>query len=67
MKKTLQTKAVHDKHCSYLEGLAHDVITTTYGINCNSKLNMLRYYHTTTSFPLDIMDDVLERVAVVEL
>lgn len=40
---------------------------TTYGVNCNSILNKLRYYHVTTGLPPDIMHDVLEGVAVMEL
>ena len=45
----------------------HSTITTTYGVNNDSILNTLKYYHVTSGLPPDIMHDILEGVAVVEL
>lgn len=41
-------------------------IWTTYGLNYNSILNELKYFHVTSGLAPDIMHDVLEGVAVVE-
>ena len=58
---------MHKRHCSILQGPAHDIIATTYGINHDSVLNKLQYYHITTGLPPDIMHDILEGIAVIEI
>ena len=49
-----------------LNGPAQDVITTTYGINGDSVLNKLQYFHVTFGLPPDVMHDIFEGAAVVE-
>ena len=38
-----RTKAVHERHCSSLNGSAHASVTTTYGVTHNSVLNDLEH------------------------
>ena len=43
------------------------IIATTYGINRDSILNQLAYFHTTEGLPPDIMHDILEGVLQYEV
>lgn len=62
-----RTKGVHQWHCSAITGPAKDLFSTTYGVSTDSVLNRLSYYHVTSGLPPDVMHDILEGVAVVEL
>ena len=56
-----RTRETHDAHCSGLQGSLRNHISTTYGINRESILNSLRYFHTVEGLVPDInMHDVLE-------
>lgn len=55
-----RTRKSHKHHCSLLENDLHDHIATTYGLNRDSSLNSLRYFHVTEDLPMDIMHDFLE-------
>ena len=50
-----------------MSGPAKDILSTTYGVNQDSILNRLSHYHVTSGLPPDVMHDLLEGVAVVEL
>lgn len=58
---------MHERHCSSLGGPAHSMVATTYGVNKNSILNKLKYFHVTSGLPPDIMHDILEGIVVVEI
>ena len=62
-----RTKEVHQWHCSAVSGPGTEIFSTTYGVNSDSILNSLSYYHVTSGLPPDVMHDLLEGVAVVEL
>lgn len=62
-----RTKTAHEHHCSSLLGEAANFTSTTYGVTRNSILNKLQYFHITSGLPPDIMHDIFEGVAVVEL
>ena len=61
-----RTRSVYERHCLSLNGPAQDAITTTYGINGDSVLNKLQYFHVTFGLPPDVMHDIFEGAAVVE-
>ena len=50
-----------------LKGSARECVATTYGVTRDSILNELGYFHVTSGLPPDVMHDVFEGVAVVEL
>ena len=52
---------------SMLNGPGHDHFSTTYGVNFNSILNELHYFHVTQGMVLDVMHDVLEGIAPYEV
>ena len=62
-----RTRGVYERHCSSLNGPAHDTITTTYEINRDSVLNKLQYFHVTFGLPPDVMHDIFEGAAVVSV
>ena len=64
---TLRSKSVHERHVLKLNGPLCDTISTTYGVSNDSILNSLEYFHVSSGLPPDIMHDILEGVAVVEL
>lgn len=43
-----RTKAVHESHCSKVDGPAKDRLAKTYGVNMRSIMNELQYFHTTS-------------------
>ena len=51
---------MYNSHCEALRGPLHDHMATTYGVVCNSVLNMCQYFHVTTGMVPDIMHDILE-------
>ena len=57
---------MHERHCSSLNGPAHAIVSTTYGVKQNSVLNNLEYFHVTSGLPPDIMHNIFEGVAVFE-
>ena len=59
---TIRTAEEHHKNCALIE-MAPDAAfhSTTYGINFNSPLNGLQYFHVTNfGLPPDPMHDLLE-------
>ena len=62
-----RTIKAHERHIANLSGAAHDSVTTTYGVNRDSILNDLEYFHVTSGLPPDVMHDIFEGVAVVEI
>ena len=58
---------MRQQHCSAVSGPAKDIFSTMYGVSTDSILNRLSHYHVTSGLPPDIMHDILEGVAVVEL
>ena len=59
---TMRTAEEHHKNCTLIE-MAPDAAfhSTTYGINFNSPLNGLQYFHVTNfGLPPDPMHDLLE-------
>lgn len=62
-----RTKTIHERHCEGISGPAGNFVTTTYGVNRDSILNKLNYFHVTSGLPPDIMHDIFEGVAVVEI
>ena len=64
---TPRTKAMHERLCGSLGGPAHKEVATTYGVNRNSILNDLSYFHVTSGLPPDLMHDIFEGVAVIEI
>ena len=63
-----RTRATHSHHVAKLSNkdLA-PTVTTTYGINRDSILNTLAYFHVTEGLPPDIMHDILEGVLQYEV
>ena len=55
-----RTRETHGNHCRDLDGPLHDHIETTYGLDCNSFLKSLQFFHVTDGLSPDIMHDVLE-------
>ena len=43
-----------------MDGPLHDNIATTYGLDCDSFLNSLQFFHVTDGLSPDILHDVLE-------
>ena len=58
---------MHERHCGSLGGPAHNIVATTYGVHRNAVLNDLHYFHVTSGLPPDLMHDIFEGVAVVEI
>ena len=59
----LRTPSNYDYHCSLLSGPLHKVDSVTYGINYQSVLNNLKYFHVCDNqLPQDIMHLLLEGV-----
>ena len=53
--------STHDHHCQLLEGPLSEYYSTTYGVNRQTSLNSLSYFHVCElGLPPDIMHDVLE-------
>ena len=57
---TLRTEALYNEHCRGLNGPMHNHISTTFGMNRNSALNTLKYFHIVRGLVPDIMHDILE-------
>ena len=59
---TMRTAEEHHQSCALLEMAPDSTFhSTTYGINFNSPLNNLQYYHVTNfGLPPDPMHDLLE-------
>ena len=51
---------MYDEHCRGLGGPLHDHISTTFGINRNSILNKLQYFHVVRGLVPDVMHNILE-------
>ena len=58
----LRTRDTHLAQCSSLQGPLHQHIATTYGLNRDSLLDSLHFFHTAEALILDIMHDILEGV-----
>lgn len=58
----MQTPEAHETQCNLITTASDSAFhSTTYGINCNSPLNNLAYYHVTNyGLPPDPMHDLLE-------
>ena len=57
----MRNKANHQHQCSLIQADTTGTESRNYGINCNSILNELAYFHVCDgSLLLDIMHDVLE-------
>ena len=55
-----RNRNTHKAHIESLDGPLHDYMTTTYGINFDSILNTLRYFHVTEGLVMDVMHNILE-------
>lgn len=63
---TLRTKDDHSRHCTEL--ISDFNKSKEYGINCNSILNELKYFHVCQGALIpDIMHDVLEGALAYEM
>lgn len=63
-----RTQESYDYHCSLLTGHFPSADSVTYGVNFNSTLNKLSYFHVANSqLPQDIMHVLLEGVVKMEL
>jgi len=62
-----RTELIHEDHCKSLKKAARDVSSTSCGVTRKAILNDLTYFHVTSGLPPDLMHDVFEGVAVVEL
>ncbi|XP_065893179.1 uncharacterized protein [Dysidea avara] len=62
-----RTERIHQKQFKKLKTPAADVYKVSFGISRNSTLNELKEFHVTSGLPPDIMHDIFEGVAVVEL
>ena len=58
---------MHGYHCQALAGVASGYFSTTYGVNFDSYLNSLMYFHVVGGLASDVMHDVLEGVAQYEV
>lgn len=59
----LRTPYNYDYHCSLLSGPLHEADSVTYGINYQSILNKLKYFHVCDNqLPQDVMHVLLEGV-----
>ena len=57
----LRDKASHEQHCALLQGDTMGHVSKEYGINRNSVLNELSYFHVCSGSLLpDVMHDLLE-------
>jgi len=64
----LQNKGSHEEHCSLLEMDTSGETSKEYGINRNSILNQLSYFHVCDGSLLpDVMHDILEGVLQYEV
>ena len=64
----LRDKATHERHCSEIIGDSSGAKSKEYGVNRNSVLNELRYFHVCDGSLLpDIMHDLLEGVLQYEV
>ena len=60
-----RTRVTHANHCSTLEA-SPEYFATTYGVQRDSILNELRFFHVTEGLPMDAMHDLLEGVVQYE-
>lgn len=59
----LRTPATYDYHCSLLSGHLAVADSVTYGVNFQSTLNSLEYFHVANNqIPQDVMHILLEGV-----
>lgn len=62
---TLHSKDLHSEHCGAIQ--LNPALASTFGVKRTCLLNSLHLYHTSDSYALDIMHDLLERVVQYEL
>ena len=63
----LRTREAHTSHCKFLDISLRSHAATTYGVVKDSILNTLQYFHVTEGLVPDIMHDVLEGSAQMEV
>lgn len=61
-----RTKEIHADHCSALQD--NPMLSSTFGVKKKMcLLNILNFFHTSDSYAVDIMHDLLEGVVQYEL
>lgn len=51
----MRSRETHKGHLTYLDGLMHNHLATTYGLSFDSVLNSSRYFHVVDGMIPDIM------------
>ena len=63
----LRTRETHTHHCKFLNSSLYSHAATTYGVVKDSILNNLQYFHVVEGLVPDVMHDVLEGSAQMEV